>query len=52
MKGNYVGHLSRQDPLYGFLAHDILRRIGVYEDDGYSDDDANNDDDGNNNLKK
>jgi aminoglycoside phosphotransferase len=29
MQGNYVGHLSRQDPLYGFLVHDILRRIGV-----------------------
>ena len=33
MKGNYLGHLSRQDPLYGFLAHDILGRIGVYEAD-------------------
>ncbi len=30
MKGKYLGHLSRQDPLYGYLTHDILRRIGVY----------------------
>ena len=29
MAGKYVGHLSRHDPLYGFLAWDILRRIDV-----------------------
>ena len=33
MKGKYVGRLSRQDPLYGFLVNDILKRIGVYEVD-------------------
>jgi aminoglycoside phosphotransferase (APT) family kinase protein len=30
MKGKYLGYLSRQDPLYGFLTYDILRRIDVY----------------------
>lgn len=24
---NYMGHLSREDPLYGFLRHDILRKL-------------------------
>ena len=33
MKGKYIGHLSRQDPLYGFLVHDILKRIDIYEAD-------------------
>ena len=33
MQGKYIGHLSRQDPLYGFLARDILGRMGVYEAD-------------------
>lgn len=31
MRGDYLGHLSRQDPLYGLLARDILGRLGVYE---------------------
>jgi aminoglycoside phosphotransferase (APT) family kinase protein len=26
----YVGHLSRKDPLYGYLRYDILSRIGVH----------------------
>lgn len=31
MPGKYIGHLSHQDPLYGFLVHDILQRIDIYE---------------------
>lgn len=31
MKGKYLGYLARQDPLYGFLTHDVLRRMNVYE---------------------
>lgn len=31
MKGKYIGHLARHDPLYPYLAHEILRRINVYE---------------------
>jgi len=30
MKGTYCGHLSRLDPLFGFLVYDILPRIDVY----------------------
>ena len=26
----YVGHLSRKDPLYGYLRHDILQQMGVH----------------------
>jgi hypothetical protein len=26
---NYLGHLSRKDPLYGYLRHDILPQLGV-----------------------
>ncbi len=33
MNGDYIGHLSRKDPLYPFLRHDILGRLGVCESD-------------------
>jgi aminoglycoside phosphotransferase (APT) family kinase protein len=33
MKGTYLGHLSRQDPLHDYLTYDILRRIDVYAPD-------------------
>ena len=29
MPGEYAGHLRTDDPLYGYLSHDVLPRMGV-----------------------
>ena len=34
MKGEYLGHLSRNDRLYGYLQHDIFPRLGCSCPDG------------------
>ncbi|WP_243357867.1 phosphotransferase family protein [Fundidesulfovibrio terrae] len=33
MNGRYLGHVSRMDPLYGYLRHDILPQLGVSRHD-------------------